>query len=279
MIQINQELSNYLTPISDVEFNGLIKSIKNKGQQVPITVGYLADNTNELFIVDGHNRYKACQELGIEPVLSEPIVYDSMSAIKYAMLDINDLRRKAMSNLQRQDFIKSLDKQGLLTTHGGNRKTNQGDIVPLMTNKELANIANTSVKTIKRDRAVNKAKDYIMQTLQTNEITCCKSDTDITNKYKAVNAIIDAKSENEFVEAITNARHLMTKSELELAKIKYNNALSLQTAEQQRQAEIKARRIARIENATAEAIKTINMCLPNADERLDVITNLIGHYK
>jgi hypothetical protein len=61
---INEEYQDLIPPLTPQEFNELKESIKNNEQRLRITV---SDRTEQLVIVDGHHRYKACKELGIEP--------------------------------------------------------------------------------------------------------------------------------------------------------------------------------------------------------------------
>ena len=61
-IRINSEYASMVPKQSPEEYESLKQSIKEEnGLYVPIIV-----NQNGV-ILDGHHRYKACQELGIEP--------------------------------------------------------------------------------------------------------------------------------------------------------------------------------------------------------------------
>ncbi|HSF51238.1 MAG TPA: ParB N-terminal domain-containing protein, partial [Nitrososphaeraceae archaeon] len=61
IIKINPEYSKLVNPLSNTEYNVLKNSISNKGLHLPIIINQ--DNV----ILDGHNRLKICQELGIDP--------------------------------------------------------------------------------------------------------------------------------------------------------------------------------------------------------------------
>ena len=60
-VKINPEYASLVSELSPEENESLKQSIKENGLHVPIVV-----NQNGI-ILDGHHRYKACQELGIEP--------------------------------------------------------------------------------------------------------------------------------------------------------------------------------------------------------------------
>jgi DNA modification methylase len=56
------EYSAILTPMTPEEYEGLKLSIKERGQLLPIIIN------QDGVILDGHNRYQICQELGIVPI-------------------------------------------------------------------------------------------------------------------------------------------------------------------------------------------------------------------
>jgi ParB-like chromosome segregation protein Spo0J len=59
-ITTNQEYANLVPPLSAEEYESLKQSIKQNGLWVPIVVN------SQGVILDGHHRFKACQELGIK---------------------------------------------------------------------------------------------------------------------------------------------------------------------------------------------------------------------
>jgi ParB-like chromosome segregation protein Spo0J len=63
MIKTNQEYASLVPQLSTEEYESLKQSIKENGLWVPIVVN------KDGVILDGHHRYKACQELGIKEPL------------------------------------------------------------------------------------------------------------------------------------------------------------------------------------------------------------------
>jgi ParB-like chromosome segregation protein Spo0J len=59
MIKTNQEYASLVPQLSKEEYESLKQSIKENGLWVPIVVN------NDGVILDGHHRYKACQERGL----------------------------------------------------------------------------------------------------------------------------------------------------------------------------------------------------------------------
>ena len=60
-LRFNPEYEKLLPKMSEAEFVELKASIQAEGQHYPITVN------EDLEVLDGHHRYRACTELGIEP--------------------------------------------------------------------------------------------------------------------------------------------------------------------------------------------------------------------
>jgi len=82
-------LASYFPMLEGEEFDKLVKDIKEKGQIHPITI---FDGQ----ILDGLNRYRACQSLGIEPITEE---YQGNDALGYVISE--NIRRRQMTVSQR----------------------------------------------------------------------------------------------------------------------------------------------------------------------------------
>ena len=82
-------LAEYFPMLEGDEFNLLVEDIRKNGQLEPIV-------TVDGLILDGVNRYRACQELGIEPNMEEYIGNDPLSYV----VSLN-VRRRHMDTSQR----------------------------------------------------------------------------------------------------------------------------------------------------------------------------------
>ncbi|MGE3858947.1 MAG: DNA methyltransferase, partial [Nitrososphaeraceae archaeon] len=91
-IKINPEYSKLLSPLSNTEYDVLKNSISNKGIHLPIII-----NPNNV-ILDGHNRLKICQELGIKPKF-EVKEFSDQSKEKEFVIEIN-LKRRHLNSFQ-----------------------------------------------------------------------------------------------------------------------------------------------------------------------------------
>ena len=91
-LRLNPEYSGFLPKMSDEEFAELKASIKAEGQHYPIIVN------EDLEVLDGHHRYQACIELGIEPDF-EVRRFDDKLLEKKFVIEAN-LRRRHLNNFQ-----------------------------------------------------------------------------------------------------------------------------------------------------------------------------------
>jgi len=91
-LRLNPEYSKLLPKMSEEEFAELKASIKAEGQHYPIIV-----NEN-LEVLDGHHRYRACSELGIEPDFEVRRFEDKLLEKKF-VIEAN-LRRRHLNNFQ-----------------------------------------------------------------------------------------------------------------------------------------------------------------------------------
>jgi ParB-like chromosome segregation protein Spo0J len=90
--KINPEYSKLVNPLSNAEYEALKSSISNKGLHLPIIINQ--DNV----ILDGHNRLKICQELGIEPKFKVK-EFSDQSKEKEFVIEIN-LKRRHLNSFQ-----------------------------------------------------------------------------------------------------------------------------------------------------------------------------------
>lgn len=91
-LHLNPEYSRLLPKMSEEEFAELKASIKAEGQHYPIIVN------EDLEVLDGHHRYRACTELGIEPDF-EVRRFDDKLLEKKFVIEAN-LRRRHLNNFQ-----------------------------------------------------------------------------------------------------------------------------------------------------------------------------------
>ena len=101
-LKINSEYSNLVNPLSDLEYEVLKNSIKEKGLHLPIIVNEKGE------ILDGHHRYKSCKELDIEPKI-EVKSFDNLLDEKEFVIEIN-LKRRQLNSFQKAQQAYKLEQ-------------------------------------------------------------------------------------------------------------------------------------------------------------------------
>ena len=92
MLKINLNYAEIVPPLSKEEYEALKADISKRGLIYPIIVN------EEGYIIDGHHRYKICNELGIKPLISVMEFSDELSEKEY-VITVN-LCRRQLNNFQ-----------------------------------------------------------------------------------------------------------------------------------------------------------------------------------
>src|ERR671924_2303391 len=95
-VKINPEYASLVSELSPEEYESLKRSIKENGLYVPLIVN------QDGIILDGHHRYKACQELGIVP---KTLVREFKDKLEEQLFVIDcNLKRRQLNNFQRTEL-------------------------------------------------------------------------------------------------------------------------------------------------------------------------------
>lgn len=150
---VDDRLRSYMTPLREDEFKQLEENIRTHGCQSPLIVW-------NGILLDGHNRYSICSELGL-PYRVEQIELDSFEAAE-AWIEENQLGRR---NLTADQFAYYVGRKyaRLKKAHGGDRKTDdaissrQNDDLNLKTSSIVAAQHGIGARTV--ERAASYAAD------------------------------------------------------------------------------------------------------------------------
>jgi len=143
------EIAKIFPLMEGTEFDALVADIKKNGLLEPI---WLYEDK----ILDGRNRYKACQLAGIEPQFVE---YTKDNPLAF-VISVN-LHRRHLTAYQRSEIAlklkpvlqeKAKERQGVRTDFCQNSDKSE----PVDTKKELAKIANVSHDTIAKVETISK---------------------------------------------------------------------------------------------------------------------------
>lgn len=107
------EVANIFPMMSADEFSALVEDIRANGQRQPI---YLHDGK----IIDGRNRYRACQQLGIEP---DTRTWDGAGSLVSFVVSLN-LQRRHLSSSQKA--IVAMDVLPMLEAEAEERRVRLG---------------------------------------------------------------------------------------------------------------------------------------------------------
>lgn len=175
-----------LPNITGVEYIQLYESIKEHGQRVPIVL-------YEGRVVDGRNRLRACQELEIEPDVTDwvppnPIGTKNMieDDLMEWIIDVN-VNRRHLSQSQRAMAASDIET----ARHGGNKKCSQSEVKtpighllpdeqpegPEVTRKTAAEKLGVSERSVTRAAKVKKkAVPEVAEAVKDGKITVHKAE-------------------------------------------------------------------------------------------------------
>jgi ParB-like chromosome segregation protein Spo0J len=166
-ITINQEYANLVPPLSAEEYDGLKQSIKQNGLWVPITVN------SQGIILDGHHRFKACQELGIEPRTNTKDFPDKLAETLFVIYC--NLTRRHLNNFQRTEL--ALKSKSILEQIAKNNMSSGGRGVEIQTplgriDEQIGKRAGVGKDTVRRVQTIiEKAPEEVKQNARTGKMS------------------------------------------------------------------------------------------------------------
>jgi ParB-like chromosome segregation protein Spo0J len=150
-LKINERLKALIPPLSAEEYAGLKESIRADGCRDAIVTWNGA-------IVDGHNRYEICGELGIPFRTTERDFENDDAAIEWILQ--NQLARRNLSDAERGRL--ALKLKDMIAARAKERQGTRTDIVQNFaqcesgrTREKLAEIAGISRETLRKVEAVD----------------------------------------------------------------------------------------------------------------------------
>jgi len=180
-LRLNPEYDKLLPKMSKEEFAELKSSIQTEGQHYPIIVN------EDLEVLDGHHRFRACIELGIEPDF-EVRKFDDKLLEKKFVIEAN-LRRRHLNNFQLVELAvplleieKALAKKRQ-STGGKNGRDTQLGLASDATDPEfkakaadvVAKKAGVSTRTFERGKKIlEKASEDDKQKLREGKTSIAK---------------------------------------------------------------------------------------------------------
>jgi ParB-like chromosome segregation protein Spo0J len=180
-LRVNPEYEKLLPRMSDEEFEELKASIRAEGQHYPIVAN------EDLEVLDGHHRFRACVELGIEPDFEVRKFEDKLLEKKF-VIEAN-LRRRHLTNFQLVELAvplleieKALAKKRQVEGGKAGREMQLGlvpaDAKPVSKGKAAAVVAKkagVSTRTFERGKKIlEKASEKDKQRLREGKASISK---------------------------------------------------------------------------------------------------------
>jgi len=193
-LHLNPEYDKLLPQMSEEEFTELKRSIETEGQHYPIIA-----NEN-LEVLDGHHRFRACTELGIEPDF-EIKQFDDKLLEKKFVIEAN-LRRRHLNNFQLIELAVPLleIEKAIAKQYNKNNKKDQNpqqeekDAPPenfpepdfkVKPTEAVAKKAGVSTRTLERGKKIiEKASEDDKQKLREGKTSISKVYQEIINDEK-----------------------------------------------------------------------------------------------
>jgi ParB-like chromosome segregation protein Spo0J len=198
-LKVNPEYEKLIPKMSYEEYSGLRRSIKNDGQQYPIIVN------EDMEILDGHNRYKACIELGIEPDFIARNFESKLEEKQFVI--ITNLQRRHLNDFQKAELGMLLlpieqelakQRQGTRTDLGTSVSNETFVRATEIIAKEIA----LSRPTFERARVViQKAPEELKEKVRAEEISISRA-YNIVSDADELEAIIENLDKGEFREKL-----------------------------------------------------------------------------
>lgn len=165
-LTILPELESYIPGLTNEESALLKESLKEEGLRDAIEI-WIHDDVH--IIIDGHNRYKLCKELGI-PIRTKEKIFDDIEQVKKYMLKIQ-LGRRNLTDEYRTLLIGRLYNEARETKGGYKKDLNLGNITNKRTSEVIAEQVGTTEKTVRSAGQYTKGLEKLSPSLQKEIIT------------------------------------------------------------------------------------------------------------
>lgn len=163
--------SYFFDDITGEKWEEILESVGTRGVIEPIVI--TQDNT----IVSGHQRVRACKELGIEEVKCEVREYDNEDDVILDLLDANEKQRGTIggSTIKLGRRIKEYERIGGVRNGSANPKGtsigSSSDNVGSLTQKDIADKLGISVDTLANAKKLASAPQEVQDAVETGEIS------------------------------------------------------------------------------------------------------------
>lgn len=193
------ELANLFPLMDESQYSDLVADIKENGLVESIVL-------HEGKILDGRNRYNACNDAGVEPNFVE---YEGEDALSY-VISLN-LNRRHLNESQR-----AMIGARLANMKVGDNQYGRENSTTLTTNKDASQKLNVSDYSIKKAKQVQKEGiEDLQKSVEAGKVSVSAA-SDIATLDKAEQEVVVAKGEDEILKMAKEIR--AKKSEIRKAE-------------------------------------------------------------
>ena len=160
--------SYFFDDMEGEKWRRLLESIKANGVRVPILV------TQDMVIVSGHQRVRACKELGIQEIKGQIEHYDSEDDVIRDLIETNVRQRGSISDSEikigrRIDFLQ--EYYGI--EHGNNQHTKRSgqNVASSRTQDDLAKELGISKRKLQRYKSLAELIPELQDAVESGQIT------------------------------------------------------------------------------------------------------------
>lgn len=159
--------SEFFDDMSGEKWQEFLESIKTSGVIEPIVL------TQDKVIVSGHQRVRACRELGINEILAEVRVYDDEDKVIKDLLETNIRQRGDIggSSIKLGRRIKELERVYGIHNGGNDKVTRTANGETGFTQEDLAKKLGISVDTLQRAKTLASLSPEIQSLIENGNIS------------------------------------------------------------------------------------------------------------
>lgn len=228
---ILKEIRNYITPLSNEELFQLEKNILQEGCKDPLIVW---ENKGHLVLIDGHHRYKICQQHNL-PFKTKKVSFNDLEEVKIWMVENQMGRRNLMPD--QLSYYRGLRYLSLKKKKGGYNNVKSKGQSEISTSEYLASNFNVSESTVKRDakyaeglNIIDKSNPALKLKILKGEAKVKKTDIQILTNCKNPDKLIIKNEADLFNKAKLIKDEILSQVETRIKKIerdKIENAQEL----------------------------------------------------
>ena len=161
--------SEFFDDMTGEKWQEFLESIKTSGVIEPIVI------TQDKVIVSGHQRVRACKELGISEILAEVRVYDNEDKVIKDLLETNIRQRGDIggSSVKLGRRIKELERVYGIREGSANKKGTEigSSLTNGLTQEDLAEKLGINLKTLQRAKSLANLSPEIQQLIEQGNIS------------------------------------------------------------------------------------------------------------